>query len=196
VQNTTKQSSKILIPDKPAFELLFREYYGDLCSFACSFLKDLPASEEIVQDIFFNLWTKRDVIEIKTSIKSYLYQSTRNRCLNTIKHIEVREKYKLFNEEQRSYNESIEEDPMIESELAQRIENAIEALPRERKRIFKMSRYEGLKYREIAEELDISQKTVENQMGKALRFLKEQLIEYLPLIGMGVYFWFNNFNYE
>jgi RNA polymerase sigma-70 factor (ECF subfamily) len=85
---------------------------------------------------------------------------------------------------------------MIESELAQRIENAIEALPRERKRIFKMSRYEGLKYREIAEELDISQKTVENQMGKALRFLKEQLIEYLPLIGMGVYFWFNNFNYE
>lgn len=190
-QEITDIKTKILIPNKKEFENLFHTFYNDLCSFACHFLKDLPASEEIVQDIFFNLWAKKDELEIKSSIKSYLYQSTRNRCLNALKHIEVRENYKVLNERVRFENEQVENDVMVESELKEKISTAIEQLPTERKKIFVMSRYEGLKYKEIAEKLEISAKTVENQMGKALRFLREQLAEYLPLLIIGLIHWIN-----
>ncbi len=169
------------IRTKSGYEALFREHYEGLCTYAHFYLKDYAAAEEVVQDLFFNLWKKREELEITTSIKSYLYKAARNHCLNVLKHIEVRENYKKMNEEQRSVSELQGTNELEAVELEERIKAAIDQLPPERKKIFLMSRYEDLKYREIAEKLNISVKTVEAQMGKALRFLKEQLSDYLPL---------------
>lgn len=181
---------RVLISDKRSFESLFHLHYSDLCSYAHHFIKDFAASEEIVQDLFVNLWAKKDVLEIKSSIKSYLFQSTKNRCLNLIKHIEVRENYKGFNKESRDQQESRVGTEMEEAELSEKIEMAISSLPTERQRIFRMSRFEDLKYKEIAEKLEISIKTVENQMGKALKYLRDELAEYLPLLIIGILnFW-------
>lgn len=169
------------IRTKSGYEALFREHYEGLCTYVHFYLKDYAAAEEVVQDLFFNLWKKREELEITTSIKSYLYKAARNHSLNVIKHIEVRENYKKMNEEHRSDSEMQGTDEMETLELEQRIKDAIDQLPPERQKIFLMSRYEDLKYREIAEKLKISVKTVEAQMGKALKFLKEQLSDYLPL---------------
>ncbi len=169
------------IRTKSGYEALFREHYEGLCTYVHFYLKDYAAAEEVVQDLFFNLWKKREELEITTSIKSYLYKAARNHSLNVIKHIEVRENYKKMNEEHRSESEMLGTDELETLELEQRIKAAIDNLPPERKKIFLMSRFEDLKYREIAEKLNISVKTVEAQMGKALKFLKEQLSDYLPL---------------
>lgn len=168
------------IRTKGGYEALFREHYKALCSYVHFYLKDYAASEEIVQDLFFNLWKKRNELEITSSIKSYLFKAARNHSLNVLKHIEVRENYKKMNEEHRSDSEMQGTDEMETLELEQRIKDAIDQLPPERQKIFLMSRYEDLKYREIANKLNISVKTVEAQMGKALKFLKEQLSDYLP----------------
>lgn len=169
------------IRTKSGYESLFREHYQGLCTYVHFYLKDFAAAEEVVQELFYNLWKKRDELDINTSIKSYLYKAARNQSLNVIKHIEVRENYKKINEEQRQGSEMHIGDEVETIELQDRIQAAINLLPPERKKIFLMSRYEDLKYREIAEKLNISVKTVEAQMGKALRFLKQQLNEYLPL---------------
>ncbi len=169
------------IHSRKGFEALFREHYDGLCTYVYFYLKDRAASEEVVQELFFNLWKKREELEITTSVKSYLYKSARNHSLNVIKHIEVRENYKKLNEEQRSEAESHSHHDMEVGELQARISKAIDKLPPERQKIFMMSRYEDLKYREIADKLDLSVKTVEAQMGKALKFLREELADYLPL---------------
>lgn len=172
--------SKII--DKRQFELIFNAHYSGLCAYANNFLKDVDASEEVVQEVLFKLWTNRDNIEIKTSIESYLYRAVRNSCLNVIKHVDIRENYKAHNEEAIKHEEYNKEDEVIISEMEKRISNAIDLLPVERKKIFIMSRYDGLKYKEIADKLNISIKTVENQMGSALKFLRAELKDYLPWI--------------
>lgn len=174
-------SSHPFFHTKADFEGLFREHYQNLVSYSFFYLKDHAASEEAVQDVFFTLWQKREDLNISSSIKAYLYRSVRNHCLNVIKHIEIRENYKEHNERSRMEVEGRGEQTLETKELELRIEKAIDQLPPERKRIFIMSRYEDMKYREIAYELGISVKTVEAQMGKALKFLREQLVDYLPL---------------
>lgn len=175
--------------DKSAFETLFREYYQHLCHFAFQFLNEKAASEEIVQDLFYKIWENRATLNITSSLKAYLFTSVRNHCLNQIKHLKIREAYKVDNEQQISYSEQQENDPALQYELQERIEIAISSLPPERQKIFKLSRYEDKKYKEIAEELSLSVKTVEAQMGKALRFLRAQLADYLPLILVGIWTW-------
>lgn len=174
-------SSQSFFHNKADFEGLFREHYQNLVSYSFFYLKDHAASEEAVQEVFFTLWQKREDLNISSSIKAYLYRSVRNHCLNVIKHIEIRENYKEHNERSRMEVEGRGEQTLETKELELRIEKAIDQLPPERKRIFIMSRYEDMKYREIADELGISVKTVEAQMGKALKFLREQLVDYLPL---------------
>lgn len=164
------------------FELLFKSHYQNLCSYAYLFLKDPDISEDTVQDVFYKLWKNRDAVSIKTSVKSYLFRAVRNGCMNVIEHMKVRDGYRE-NIEGGYHGEKQETiDHAIVSELELKIRETIDRLPAERKKIFMMSRYEGLKYREIADELGISVKTVENQMYQALGFLRENLKEYLPLI--------------
>ena len=164
------------------FEKLFKTHYSRLCSYANLFLSDPDAAEDVVQEVFFKLWKNRGELIINTTIKSYLFRAVRNGCMNVIDHISVREAYKIVNENDIKDSEGNLIDETIVSELEQRIKETIDLLPPERRKIFIMSRFDGLKYREIADQLNISVKTVENQMYQALRFLREKLVDYLPLI--------------
>ena len=179
---TTSEAHTIFkIETKQDFEILFNAHYSNLCAYANNFLKDVDAAEEVVQEILFKLWTNRDSIAITTSIQSYLFRSVRNACLNVLKHIHIREDYKAQHEYEMQDSIS-SEDEMIVTELEQKIRAVIDQLPLERKKIFIMSRYEGLKYSEIAQKLNLSVSTVENQMVKALKYLREELADYLPWI--------------
>ncbi len=164
------------------FEVIFKEHYANLCSYAYSFMQEQEASEEVVQETFFKLWTNRNTLNIDTSVKAYLYRAVRNASLNVIKHIGIREEYKRYNQEDINLNEQQDSDMADMGELEVVVRRAIEMLPEQRKKVFIMSRYQGLKYREIADSLNISVKTVEGQMSKALIFLRKELSEYLPLI--------------
>ena len=160
------------IESKADFEKLFNLHYSNLCAYA---------SEEVVQEVLFKLWTNRESIIITSSIQSYLFRAVRNASLNVLKHVNIREDYKAQHEYERD-DELSSEDEMIVSELDQKIRVAIDQLPIERKKVFILSRYDGLKYKEIADKLNISVSTVENQMVKALKFLREELKDYLPWI--------------
>ncbi|MCW3787702.1 RNA polymerase sigma-70 factor [Plebeiibacterium sediminum] len=163
---------KIKNGDEKAFEKVFRDNYVHLVAFANTFLHDIDSAENIVQNIFVKLWENRKQYNI-SSIKGYLMISVRNSCNNEIK--------RIYHE--RTYQHSIENDEMIESinysdsRVMDKISSIINQLPEQRKKIFKLNRLEGLKYREIAVKLNISPKTVEIQMGKALKFLRENLLE-------------------
>jgi RNA polymerase sigma-70 factor (ECF subfamily) len=180
---TAKNSGKLeQIKTRADFEVLFKSHYSPLCSYANQFLRDVDASEEAVQEVMFRIWTRRDTLVINTSMKSYLFRAVRNSCMNAIKHQKVKDEYRMFREhEGDSHHRSMEED-MIASELQERIREAIDQLPVARRKVFILSRYDGLTYPQIAEKLDISVKTVENQMGKALKTLREELREYLPVL--------------
>jgi len=168
--------------DELAYEGLFKSFYPELTLYAVRFVQDIDNAEEIVQDIFFNLWNNRSKLNINVSLKSYLYRTVKNTCLNLLKHQKVEHKYKEHFSRELQIDEMNSDNWMVESELSDKITGAIEKLPPERKKVFVLSRFEELKYKEIAEKLDISIKTVENQMGKALKFLREELKDYLPLL--------------
>ena len=162
--------------------MLFKQHYRNLCAYAFLFLKDADVSEDTVQEVFFKLWKNKDKISIDTSLKSYLFRSVRNGCMNVIEHQKVKDGYRDIAIKQDDSGSQPTIDQAIVSELEQKIKESIDSLPTERRRIFIMSRYEGLKYREIAEELKISVKTVENQMYQALGFMRTHLKDYLPLV--------------
>lgn len=167
--------------DEKVFEKLFKDQYPVLCGYAKKYLNDIDQAEEIVQEMFFNFWQKREKMDINISLEAYLFRSVRNSCLNYLKHLKVREEHRLAtNHELRAKEQEIH-DNVVALELQERIESVIEQLPTERKKIFKMSRYEELKYKEIAEQLNLSVKTVEAQMSKALKYLRLHLSDYLSL---------------
>ena len=178
----------MLLPlrDEKSFEQLFRVQYAPLCGYARKYIDDPDQSEEVVQEVFVNLWQKRDSIEVTSTIESYLFRSVRNTCLNILKHFKVREKHKdgITTSYDNSSNQA--DNRVLELELMNQIEELISGLPPERQKVFKLSRFEGMKYKEIAEELGISVKTVEAQMGKALKYLRENLSEYLPVIMIAI----------
>lgn len=164
--------------------MFFKTHYQSLCNYAYSFLQDRDEAEEIVQTAFASFWEKREAIEINVSPKSYLYSMVRNACLNMIKHEKIKQRHAG---EELAVAERVHDgvsQHVIAGELEGRIRDAIETLPEQCRLIFKLSRFEELKYAEIADQLNISIKTVENQMGKALKIMREQLKEYLPLILM------------
>lgn len=184
---TPPPSEKLLLEqlkssNNAAFEKLFLGYYDGLVEYANKYLQDADAAEEIVQELFFNVWQKRSDLDITSSFASYLYRAARNACLNHIKHLKIRQTYQEHGKRVRDEEESRFSDTMEELELKQKIDVAVDSLPDARKQIFKMNRYEGLKYREIAEKLDLSMKTVEGQMSKALKYLREHLKDYMVLI--------------
>lgn len=173
--------------DNGAYEMVFREYYRPMSAYAFRFLGNLADSESIVQDVFLRLWQKRKEIMITSSLQNYLFRSVKNHCINYIEHEKIKSGYQTMvikNESDRSeYSEFF-----LEFGLMKKIEAAIAALPEKRQEIFRLAREEGLKYREIAEQLNISIKTVETQMTLALKQLRESLKEYKNLV---MFFLFN-----
>ncbi len=168
--------------DETAFEMIFKSHYEPLCNYAYSFLQDRDEAEETVQATFLNVWEKKEKITIETSLKAYLYRAVRNSCLNAIKHAKVKKKHS--DEAGLSLERSQDSvfQTVISSELDLKIGDALMVLPEQCRLIFKMSRFEELKYAEIATQLNISVKTVENQIGKALKIMRVQLKEYLPIL--------------
>lgn len=168
----------------PAFEMLFRTHYPSLCRFAGTYLQDPDWAEEVVQAAFIGIWEKKTEIHIDTSIKAYLYRTVRNSCLNELKHERVKQAYQAKQAALDEPFSSPADHLTLEGELESKIHQAIAKLPEQCRLIFTMSRFEELKYQEIADQLGISVKTVENQMGKALKLMRGYLKEYLPLIAL------------
>ena len=160
--------------------MVFRDYYKPLVRYGNTYLKDSDEAEDIVQQVFVSLWEKRDQLDIHTSIRSILYKSVQNACLNKIKHLKVRTSYAEELKATAVYTDS--SDSVQATELNERIQLAMENMPEQCSRIFKMSRFEQLRYQEIADQLGLSVKTIENQMGKALKIVREELKDYLPLL--------------
>ena len=167
--------------DNGAYEMVFREYYRPMAAYAFRFLNNLPESENIIQEVFLRLWQKRREIMITSSLQNYLFRSVKNQCINYIEHEKIKTGYQdmVINHETNrvEYNEFF-----LEFGLKKKIETAIAALPEKRQEIFRLAREDGLKYREIADRLEISVKTVETQMTLALKQLRESLKEFKNLV--------------
>lgn len=176
-----QQITTLKAGDVTAFEMVFRTFYQPLCNYAYSYVQDRDAAEEIVQTTFLNVWEKGDNLVFHTGVKPYLYAMVRNACLNLIKHEKIKKQH--VDLQLAVADRSIESvtHTVMASELEANIQRAMEKLPQQCRLVFKLSRFEDLKYAEIAEHLEISIKTVENQMGKALRIMREELKDYIPL---------------
>jgi RNA polymerase sigma-70 factor (ECF subfamily) len=177
--------------DKSVFDEIFRMYYAPLCQYCMRYVSDMQVTEEIVQDLFFKLWLKRDNLIIHSSLQSYLYQAVKNHSLNYIYQLKIQEKHRKY----VGFNVKDSHDPfdkLEEVDLEILIREAILKLPEKRRVVFELSRHEGLKYAQIAEKLDISVKTVEAQMSKALEHLRIVLKEYLPIYMILILFDFMN----
>ncbi len=167
--NENELLEKIKVGDKYAFELVFRNYYPHLVLLGQKYLNDRDLSESIVQEVFVQMWEKRRTLQIR-SLKGFLVVAVRNRCTNELKHQQVVRHYEKVHEET-----DVEWMSFNENAYLNQINKVIDELPEQRRKIFKMSRLDGLKYKEIASKLNISPKTVEVQMGKALKYLREHL---------------------
>lgn len=154
-----------------ALKILFKRFYQNLCYFSFSYVKDQQISEEVVADIFINLWEKRDKINIDVKVKSYLYTAVKNRSLNYLRDNKIHTE-KLDMVDQIALTMINRTDDNINYEdLKKVIDNLIDSLPEKRKLIFQMNRFDELSYSEIAEILSISVSTVKNQMLKAVQFM-------------------------
>jgi RNA polymerase sigma-70 factor (ECF subfamily) len=160
--------------DMEAFSSLFRRHYEPLCYFAERYLHDIQAAEGIVQEVFVRLWESRETLGIQSSLRSYLYASVRNACLNYVKRLSFTTS--LEHEEERPDDATIRPDAQLESnELAEALEKAMESLAPKCRQIFLMAKYDGLSYKEIAEVLNISVNTVKTQLQRALKSLSKSL---------------------
>ncbi len=160
--------------DFKAYERLFRSYYQGLYGFAYTYLRDQVPAEEMAQEVLLYLWEKRLDISIKTTLKTYLYSAIKNKCLNYIKY-ELPRNQQLEESHLAFMTTNPEEDHEPDTRIKTYIQQAISQLPKKCQQIFVLSRYGGLTYEEIADEMEISVKTVENQMTIALRKLRESL---------------------
>ncbi len=174
--------------DSGALKILFEKYFSALCFFASHFVKNTDLAEEVVSDIFLNVWLKRGKIQINVSLKSYLYTAVRNQSLNYLKKknqsfedIEVADR-----EGEISYLGA--DDFIFYQETKDEIETLLQKLPEKREIIFRMNRLDGLSYKEIAEILSISVNTVQNQMVKAVKFLSEQYPKLKKLLALVPFF--------
>lgn len=159
--------------DARVFRQVFDACYDSLCQYAFTIVKDFDQAEDIVQSIFVKLWERRESLEIKTSIRSYLFRSVYNQCINQLEHAAVKKRFDAS--VQNSPGVDRQQPDVFPAELEDNIRKAVDNLPQQCRTIFIMSRYEELRYSEIAEKLDISVNTIQNQICKALKLLRDEL---------------------
>ncbi|MCU4156181.1 RNA polymerase sigma-70 factor [Carboxylicivirga sp. A043] len=178
--------------DEAAFQELFLKYYAQLVVFARKVVVDDDLARELVQDVIVNFYEKRGEIKIHSSLKAHLYQSVRNRCLNQIKHSQIRRDHHANIYLSQKNTEAYVDDKLEETELEQKIFSIIQTLPAQCKKIFEMSRFEGVTNQEIADKLELSKRTVETQISKALKVLRTNLAGYLDVWAFILWLFFNN----
>lgn len=160
------------------FQKVFEQYYNVLCNYAFSFLKELPSSEDIVQEVFVRVWEKKQDIITSDTIRFYLFTAVRNNCLT---HLQKEKKAAIVElndydaaDEQISFSHEVKAETDYKAQLA----DAMDELPPKCREVFMLSRMSRQSYKEIAESLHISVKTVENQIGKALKILRVYVKEH------------------
>jgi RNA polymerase sigma-70 factor (ECF subfamily) len=171
----------LLSGDEKTFEGVYKHFLKPLHVYAITMLKDEEAAKGTVQNIFLKLWERKSTLNFNGSLKAYLYSAVYHECLNHIRH----QKVKLHHQDHLVYTmkNTEEHDSGIElTDLKGKLQQVMNNLPEKCRTVFQLSRFEELKYREIAEQMGISVKTVEAQMGKALKILRHGLVDYLPLI--------------
>jgi RNA polymerase sigma-70 factor, ECF subfamily len=168
--------------DEKVFEQVFKTHFKALHSYAYTILKDDAIAEEMVQNVFFKLWEKKEQLDIQTSLKAYLYKAVYHESLNYLKHQKVKSVHQAYAMHSTDHTSNLAEKKLLQGELENKLQMAMNDLPEQCRTIFQLSRFEELKYREIADTLGLSIKTVENQMGKALKILRSKLVEFLPTI--------------
>lgn len=169
--------------DECAFEKLFLKYYFALVNFAFSYLKSTHEAEEVVQEVFADCWERKNQLDPTKNIKTYLFQSVKFQSMDILKHRKVVNRYQseLMNEKETQ----TQPEPQInssEEEFVNAVQEAIDDLPNRAKRVYVLHRKEGLTYKEIAEVMDISPKTVESQMSRALQILRNRLDKFVSII--------------
>jgi len=172
--------NKIKQGDKKSFEELFSLYYDSLCNFAYLFVRDSQVAEEAVSDVFVNIWRKKEQISIELNLKSYLYKSTKNAVISYTR----KRKLNIVNIDDYKDSSGIEtpETLLLKTEKTEHFNKVLMTLPKKAGLVFRMHKVDGMKYREIAEVLGISEKTVENHMGNSLRHLRKLAAENPQLI--------------
>ena len=163
------------------FDYFFEKYYQGLCVYACRMLKSNSEAEDLVQDFFVRFLENRKNIRIDNSLKSYFIRSIHNRCLDLIAHQKVKTEHEQYRIKMMT-EEDFQEYPLLDNELKQQIERAIQNLPDAIRGTFILNRFEGLNYQQIAAQEDISVKTVEYRISKALGILRKDLGDYLLLL--------------
>ena len=171
---------------KGDFEKLYKLYYPKMFAFAKNYVPANEDAENIVQDVFLILWERKEEIEISFTLTTYLFTLVKNRCLNFLRHKLIEEEYNSQLKEELGFKlyalETFDYSYQSEEELQEVIRRALDTLPERCREVFIKSRIEGLKYKEISDELGISVNTVENQMVTALSKLRVALKDYLPLL--------------
>lgn len=168
--------------NEESFEKMFRDHFKALHAYAVVMLKDEDLAEDVVQQMFLKLWEKRMALTVQSSLKAFLYKCVHNDCLNYLKHLKVKTGY-TNHTTYAMKDASHKPVPALElKELEHRLREALKELPEQCLTVFQMSRFEELKYREIAERLGVSVKAVEKHMGNALKLLRLRLGDYLPII--------------
>ncbi len=174
--------------DEPTFDALFRTWYAPLVRYAVTMSNgNYEDAEDLVQQAFVKLWDQRTNLDVQFSMKAYLYRMVHNQALNRIRSSRTRERYATY--QQRLMEHAHEPAPdQTDTELQLKYRKALDLLPPQCRQVFELSRFEALKYREIADQLNISIKTVETHMGKALKLLRHELVEFLvSVVGFFVF---------
>jgi RNA polymerase sigma-70 factor (ECF subfamily) len=168
--------------DKDAFALIFRSFYKDLVLFGCTFLTEKADCEDIIQGVFLHLWENRQTLEINSSLKSFLLRSVRTACLDHIRHRAIIRKHEDYSLIISELNDEETGNYVLYSDLQCHFDEALTKMPERLRETFEMHRTEGLKYREIAERLKVSERTVEVRISKAIELLRKYLKEFLSII--------------
>lgn len=172
---------KIAVHDsREAFKELFFEFYPALCVFAQRYVNDPEASEDIVQETFLKVWKNRRTIDIRISFRNFLLTSVRNSCTDYLRKESVTARY--TDQIELPHTSMSPEDFYTLGELETRLRQALEKLSSDVREVFEMNRFNGLTYREIATRLELSPKTIEARMSKALKTLRHELKDYYPLL--------------
>jgi len=181
---------KLSESDNSSYSIIFTTYYSDLVQFAGTFILDLDTCEELVQDAFVYFWENRQSLKVKTSLKSYLLKMIQNRCIDWLRHLKIQDQYNVYADHHLRLMENNTENYILYSELKANLEKALDSLPPEIALAFRLNRQEGLTQHKIAECQNVSVRTIEVRIGKALILLREQLKDYLPTI---LFLWYKLF---
>jgi RNA polymerase sigma-70 factor (ECF subfamily) len=175
--NDDELLSRIRSGDDAAFDALFRAWYAPLVRLSERMLRDAQAAEEIVQEVMLEFWRRRETLTVHTSVQAYLFQSTRNRSLNWLRHERVERREEFDTDTLTSASNA--DATLLEGEVGAALRRAIDQLPPRCRQVFVLNRLRGLRYAEVAEELGVSVKAVEAQMGRALKALREQMAPWI-----------------